>query len=154
MEPALAQNQSGIERRGGWRPGAGRPKGGSERVAKWAALEARVRSVSRLVLTREKLLELARADVYRFLERIVLPLIAMEKKTLAAGLRVGVSVSDGDKRTQFVLDFGDGGEHAANDQAGQVLDTLEAFGAEAQPYPGESPELEAVANGSRSRALE
>jgi len=63
------------DRRGGARPGAGRKKGGRNSLKKgWDAWVADIQAVTRREFRREKLTELARADAWRYLERIAIPL--------------------------------------------------------------------------------
>ena len=115
---------------GGARPGAGRPTGPSS-VRVWRAFEARVRSAANQVLTREAIIALAKGDPMRFIERVVIPLISLDKRQAMTG-RLGVSVGEGAAKTQFVLDFG-GDDQPPAEAEGRVLDTLEAFGQGTQP---------------------
>lgn len=63
------------DRRGGARPGAGRKRGGRNSVRKgWDQWVADIQAVTRKEFRREKLTELARADAWRYLERIAIPL--------------------------------------------------------------------------------
>jgi hypothetical protein len=90
-----------------------------------------VRSAANQVLTRDKIIELANSDPMRFIERVVIPLISLDKRQAMTG-RLGVSVGEGAAKTQFVLDFG-GDDQAPAEAEGRILDTLEAFGQGAQP---------------------
>jgi hypothetical protein len=109
--------------RGGARPGAGRPRGLSTLQA-WQRFERLIRSVAAKEITREQLRTMAKADPWRFVERVLLPLMAMDKRGQVG--RVGVSVGEGASRTQFVLDLGDreGDGRRTLEQAGDVLGQL------------------------------
>lgn len=62
------------DKRGGARAGAGRKKGGRNLRKGWDAWVADIQAITRSEFRREKLRELARADAWRFLERIAIPL--------------------------------------------------------------------------------
>lgn len=63
------------DKRGGARPGSGRKRGGRNSVRKgWDQWVADIQAVTRSEFRREKLRELARADAWRYLERIAIPL--------------------------------------------------------------------------------
>jgi len=117
--------------RGGWRPGAGRPPDTQTTLRVWKAFENRVRSAANQVLTRDAIIALAKGDPMRFIERVVIPLISLDKRQAMTG-RLGVSVGEGAAKTQFVLDFGAEDQPPAEAE-GRILDTLEAFGQGAQP---------------------
>lgn len=62
------------DRRGGSRAGAGRKRGGKNTKKGWDQWVADIQAVTRQEFRREKLRELARADAWRYLERIAMPL--------------------------------------------------------------------------------
>lgn len=134
MEAATAIKGKQGRNWGGVRVGAGRPKAEGATYAKWKFIEQRIRAVSREVLTREKLLEIARSDPQRFIERVILPLMESEARLKLGGMRLGVNVQDGSKSTQFVLDFGGVDPSEAQEVgAGAALEALEHFGDERAP---------------------
>lgn len=123
VEPISKESKPRAPGSGGARAGAGRKKGQATTAEFWLAFERRIRAAASKEITREKLLELARADPWRFVERIVIPLIGINKR---AAVRLGVSVNEpGGRQTQFVLDFS--GEGAAN-EPGAPLEATAAAG--------------------------
>jgi hypothetical protein len=121
------------ERRGGLRPGAGRPRLGETKVDLWRKIEDRIRYAARTTLTREALQDLVKKDPQRFIERVVMPLILAGKPRQS--LRAGVSMEDAEgRKTQFVLDFGDADQGTTAAQVAASLDELQQF---ADAPPGE-----------------
>ena len=91
---------------GGARPGAGRKPGQQGPVETWKSVEDRIRGVARRLVTKRQLRALFKADPWRFIERIMLPLMSLEHRSDLAGMRVGLKFGDGVGASQFVLDFG------------------------------------------------
>jgi len=129
MDQAAARNSNGIQPapagRGGARPGAGRPKSLAATAATlpadaWLRFETLLRKAAAKEITPAVVRKLAKDDPWRFLERVLMPLIGMRYRT--PGARLGVSLGEGATRQQFVLDLGepDGRTH----DAGDALDAL------------------------------
>lgn len=125
VEPISRESKPRAPGSGGARPGAGRKKGQATTAEFWLAFERRIRAAASKEITRDKLLALARGDPWRFVERIVIPLIGIQKR---AAVRLGVSVNEpGGRQTQFVLDFSGGSEGAAANE-GASVDVASAAG--------------------------
>jgi hypothetical protein len=86
----------------------------------WARFEGLLRKAAAKEITPAVVRKLAKDDPWRFLERVLMPLIGMRYRT--QGARLGVSLGEGAQRAQFVLDLGepDGGTR----EAGDALDAL------------------------------